>query len=144
MAIDSIPVTFDVRAEQRPELIEARRRRARPYRIVALAVSVLTALGVGFGFLAGEFVQPSVSGALSARPPAPVAASASFPVWTPPTPPLRHAAKAPAESAEGVDFTPVGSITDAAASQPRVFAPAERGPGYAGFKVTAGQAPSDR
>lgn len=145
MAIDPIPVTFDVRAEPRPELIDARRRRTRPYRTIAQAVGVLTVLGGGLGFLVGEFVRgapPAAPDAPDALAHAPIVAAdvPSFAVWSPPARQTsrQHDSHAFVGDHEGADFAPVGSIRDAASQRSRAFAPAERAPGYAGFKVTAG------
>jgi hypothetical protein len=157
MAIEPIPVTFHVSQEDRAEILEARRRRARPYRIVAQAVGLFSVLGLTFGFLASSVVQPTRTQVASAPAPAPAQPAPSFPIWRPgSTPAPASVAAAPALPAAGVDRTPVATIVEngveprrpASAEKPPASASApartpsfqagERAPNYTGFRVTAG------
>jgi hypothetical protein len=143
MTNQSLPVTFHMRAEPRPELFDEEPRRARPYIAIVQLVGVLTVIGVGFGFFAGQLVPVSKVGG---APPPPTSASAeapSFPIWRPaPGQSLPTVAASPASGlgeTPGVDYTPVASIPVTGAGRSPAFAPVERAPDYSGFRVTAGQ-----
>ncbi|MFN3891751.1 MAG: hypothetical protein ACK4MV_15250 [Beijerinckiaceae bacterium] len=141
MPSKAIPVTFHVRAEPRPEFIEARRRRARPYRIVLQAVAITAALGLGVAFVAGAILRAPGATLEAGSAPSSQAAVAppSFPIWRPRS---QAAAPAPARDSapagvlSGVDWTPVGSIRK---GNPAAFPPVERAPDYAGIRVVAGE-----
>jgi hypothetical protein len=139
MAIKSIPVTFHVSAEPRPELIAAqRRRRVRPYRTIVQAVALVALFGAGLRLYADQIAEFSRPLAFAPAPRAATVETAapSFPVWRAPSAPA--AAETRVQVIEGVDFTPVASIP-AASARARVFAPAERSPAYEGFKVVGGR-----
>ncbi len=159
MAMKPIPVTFHMRAEPRPELLAARRHRARPYRIIVQGVSIFVVMGVGFGYVMSVMVSPKKMSLAGVTPPvvqvspvspAPAVASAppSFSVWQQPAltpasipayqPPAPTSVTATVEPVKPSDRTPVATIPAPRSRAPSAFAPMERAPDYSGFKVTAG------
>lgn len=141
MAINPIPVTFHLHAEDRPVFDAARRRRARPYRAVIQGVLAFCALGLGVGFFASGTVRP-LQGTIAAAPAAPpAAASVAIQPALLQRQPSAVIARAPQPVHDiEVDRTPVGSITRDTGRAPRgAFAPLVRSPDYQGFAVTAGR-----
>lgn len=153
MAINPIPVTFHLSADARPDLIEAQRRRARPYRVIVQGVAMFAVMALGFAYIMGSMVDVHKASVASSAPTgaptqsAAVAPQPLFPVWQPsarePAQQAAVAAPPPYVAATdrapvGADRTPVATIPDRAQVRPRSFAPVERAPDYAGFKVTAG------
>ncbi len=161
MAINPIPVTFHVSADPRPELIEARQRRVRPYKTIAQTVAAFVVMGVGIGYISSRMVQVPKTATVAAPVRAPFAAAPpSFQVATPPAAiaPMRERSAGAAPKL--YDPTPVASIPDSRistrpmlsadrepappvavsplAGPARPFAPMERAPDYSGFKVIAG------
>lgn len=148
MAINPIPVTFHLTAEPRPDLIEAQRTRARPYRVVVQGVAMFAVMGVGFGYIMSSMVDVHKASVASVTPAAQKAQTLAaapppvFPVWQPPArEPVRQVAVAAPqpEAPQMADRTPVATIPDSTAIRPRGFASVERAPQYSGFKVVAGK-----
>jgi hypothetical protein len=161
MAINPIPVTFHVSVDPRPELIEARRRRVRPYKTIAQTVAAFVVMGVGLGYISSRMVHIPKTTTVATPVRAPVAAAPpSFHVWSPPAAVAPARQQTAAAEPAPYDPTPVGTIPDnmtanrpapsaetgpalssaiaPAAGAVRVFAPMERAPDYSGFKVIAG------
>jgi hypothetical protein len=151
MAINPIPVTFHLSADARPDLVEAHRRRARPYRVIVQGVAMFVVMGLGFAYVMGSMVDVHKASVASSAPPAAPSQAAAvapqplFPVWQPSAPAQQAALVAPPPYLTatdripmGADRTPVATIPDRVQARPRGFAPVERAPDYAGFKITAG------
>jgi hypothetical protein len=152
MAINPIPVTFHLSADARPDLIEAQRRRARPYRVIVQGVAMFAVMALGFAYIMVSMVDVHKSRVASSTPSSAPTRSAAvepqpqFPVWQPSArDPSQQAAvavppyvAAPDRSPVIADRTPVATIPERQPARPRGFAPVERAPDYAGFTVTAG------